>query len=202
MHSGGASASPELRREHAAASGDQRRYLPRGMAGFLRTAPSRPRAARALRARGDHGGGLRRASARSDRRRAWPRISIAPRLPARTGEAIEGVEIAITRYGGPEVLVPRRASIRAPGSGEVRLLQTAVGVNFIDIYCRRGTFDLVPPGGVPGMEAAGVVESVGPGVANVRAGDRVGLRLCAARRLCFHEDDARRSSRPPPGTHY
>src|SRR6202020_3214559 len=72
-----------------------------------------------------------------------------------------------------EVLVPRRAAIRAPGSGEVRLLQTAVGVNFIDIYCRRGTFDLVPPGGVPGMEAAGVVESVGPGVGNVRAGDRV-----------------------------
>ena len=93
--------------------------------------------------------------------------------PARTSEATEGVEIAITRYGGPEVLVPRRAAIRAPGSGEVRLLQTAVGVNFIDIYCRRGTFDLVPPGGVPGMEAAGVVESVGPGVANVRAGDRV-----------------------------
>jgi NADPH:quinone reductase len=49
----------------------------------------------------------------------------------------------------------------------------AIGVNFIDIYCRRGTFDLVPPGGVLGMEAAGVVESVGPGVGNVRVGDRV-----------------------------
>ena len=94
-------------------------------------------------------------------------------LPAQTGAAIEGVEIAVTRYGSPEVLVSRRASIRVPGPGEVRLLQTAVGVNFIDIYCRRGAFDLVPPGGVLGMEAAGVVESVGPGVGNVRAGDRV-----------------------------
>jgi NADPH2:quinone reductase len=94
-------------------------------------------------------------------------------LPAQKGAAIEGVEIAITRYGGPEVLVSRHASIRAPGPGEVRLLQTAVGVNFIDIYCRRGAFDLVPPGGVLGMEAAGVVESVGPGVGNVWSGDRV-----------------------------
>ncbi len=96
-----------------------------------------------------------------------------PWISVRTGTATDGVEIAITRYGGPEVLVQRRAPIRPPGSGEVRLLQTAVGVNFIDVYCRRGTFDLVPPGGVPGMEAAGVVESVGPGVGSVRAGDRV-----------------------------
>jgi NADPH:quinone reductase len=96
-----------------------------------------------------------------------------PSVPSRAGATTEGVEIAITRYGGPEVLVPRRASIRAPNSGEVRLLQTAVGVNFIDVYCRLGRFDLVPPGGVPGMEAAGVVESVGPGVGNVRTGDRV-----------------------------
>jgi len=96
-----------------------------------------------------------------------------PSISVRTGAATDGVEIAITRYGGPEVLVPRRAPMRTPGSGEVRLLQTAIGVNFIDVYCRRGIFDLVPPGGVPGMEAAGVVESVGPGVGNVRAGDRV-----------------------------
>ena len=79
----------------------------------------------------------------------------------------------LTRYGGPEVLEARRARIREPGAGEARIRQTAVGVNFIDVYCRRGSFDLVAPGGVPGMEAAGVVESVGPNVANVRPGDRV-----------------------------
>jgi NADPH:quinone reductase len=113
--------------------------------------------------------GLRRALTAGASPAHGDRLSVS----ARTRVAIEGVEIAVTRYGGPEVLVPRRASIRAPGSGQVRLLQTAVGVNFIDVYCRRGSFDLVPPSGVPGMEAAGVVESVGPGVANVRVGDRV-----------------------------
>jgi NADPH:quinone reductase-like Zn-dependent oxidoreductase len=87
--------------------------------------------------------------------------------------AVEGVEVAIVRYGGPEVLAPRRASIRAPGPGEARIRQTAIGVNFIDVYCRRGSFDLVAPGGVVGMEAAGVVESVGSGVVNVRPGDRI-----------------------------
>ena len=80
--------------------------------------------------------GLRRALTTGARPRRGDRTSV----PVRTGAATEGVEIAITRYGGPEVLVPRRASIRAPGSGEVRLLQTAVGVNFIDVYCRRGYF--------------------------------------------------------------
>jgi NADPH:quinone reductase len=113
--------------------------------------------------------GLRRALTGNLRDERTNRASV----PGRASAATEGVEIAITRYGGPEVLVARRASIRAPGSGEVRLLQTAVGVNFIDVYCRRGTFDLVSPGGVPGMEAAGVVESVGLGVGNVRVGDRV-----------------------------
>ena len=92
---------------------------------------------------------------------------------ARAGASIEGVEVALTRYGGPEVLVPRRASIRAPGLGEARIRQTAVGVNFIDVYCRRGAFDMVQPGGVIGMEAAGVVESVGPSVGDIHPGDRV-----------------------------
>jgi NADPH:quinone reductase-like Zn-dependent oxidoreductase len=92
-------------------------------------------------------------------------------LPASGG--IEGDEIVIARYGGPEVLELRRGVAPDPGPGEARLRQTAVGVNFIDVYCRRGSLDLVPLGGVPGMEAVGVVESVGPGVAHPRPGDRV-----------------------------
>ena len=91
----------------------------------------------------------------------------------RAGAGTEGVEIVLTRYGGPEVLETRRARIREPAAGEARIRQTAVGVNFIDIYCRRGSFDLVAPGGVLGLEAAGVVESVGPSVAGLRPGDRV-----------------------------
>jgi NADPH:quinone reductase len=85
----------------------------------------------------------------------------------------EGVEIVLTRYGGPEVLQARVARIKEPGGVEARIRQTAVGVNFIDVYCRRGSFDLVAPGGVLGMEAAGVVESVGADVTNIRPGDRV-----------------------------
>ena len=96
-----------------------------------------------------------------------------PSGAARAVGAAEGVEIALTRYGGPEVLAPRVARIRQPTAGEVRIRQTAVGVNFIDVYCRRGSFDLAPPGGVIGMEAAGVVESVGPDVSRFRPGDRV-----------------------------
>ena len=105
------------------------------------------------------------------------RLRSAPPTPAsQTTSALgaaDAVEVALRRYGGPEVLALRRARIPAPAAGEARIRQTAVGVNFIDVYCRRGSFDLVPPGGVIGMEAAGVVDSVGPNVANVRPGDRV-----------------------------
>ncbi len=59
-----------------------------------------------------------------------------------------------------------------PGPGEARILQTAVGVNFIDVYHRTGLYPLTLPAGM-GVEAAGVVETVGPGVSNVAAGDRV-----------------------------
>ena len=74
----------------------------------------------------------------------------------------------------------KRAALgsREPGPGEARIRQTAVGVNFIDVYCRRGSFDLVAPGGVLGMEAAGVVESVGRERPDFRPGDRVGY-ACA-----------------------
>jgi NADPH:quinone reductase-like Zn-dependent oxidoreductase len=95
-----------------------------------------------------------------------PASHIAPKL----GEAAVTV---ITRYGGPETLQMRGLAIPPPGPGEVRLRQTAIGVNFIDVYCRRGGFTLVPPGGVPGMEAAGVVERLGPGVTGVSPGDRI-----------------------------
>jgi NADPH:quinone reductase-like Zn-dependent oxidoreductase len=81
--------------------------------------------------------------------------------------------VVLTRYGGPDVLQLHAMKPTPPGPGEARLRQTAIGVNFIDVYCRRGSFTLVPPGGIVGMEAAGVVESVGSGVANVRPGDRV-----------------------------
>ena len=81
--------------------------------------------------------------------------------------------VVLTRYGGPETLELRGFALQPPGPGEAQLRQTAIGVNFIDVYCRRGSFTLVLPGGIVGMEAAGVVESVGAGVSNLRPGERV-----------------------------
>lgn len=81
--------------------------------------------------------------------------------------------IVIHRTGGPEVLDLHEAEVGAPGPGQVRLRQTAVGVNFIDTYHRSGLYPLPRlPHGI-GMEAAGVVEAVGPGVAGLEVGQRV-----------------------------
>src|SRR5688572_7782461 len=59
-----------------------------------------------------------------------------------------------------------------PGKGEVRVRHKAIGLNFIDTYHRSGLYSVPLPSGL-GMEAAGVVEAVGPGVKGVKAGDRV-----------------------------
>jgi len=101
-----------------------------------------------------------------------------PSVPEPGASGIATTAVILTRYGGPEVLEVQKVFAADPGPGEARIRQTAVGVNFIDVYCRRGSFDLVIPPGVLGLEAAGVVESVGAGVSNVRPGDRVGY-ACA-----------------------
>jgi NADPH2:quinone reductase len=74
--------------------------------------------------------------------------------------------------GGPEAMKLEDVSLPAPGPGEVRLRQTAVGVNFIDVYHRSGVYPLPLPSGL-GTEGAGVVEAVGPSVAGLAPGDRV-----------------------------
>jgi NADPH:quinone reductase len=71
------------------------------------------------------------------------------------------------------VLHYQAVRVAAPSTGEVRIRQTAIGVNYIDIYCRTGYFDLIKLPGIPGMEAAGFIESVGPGVSEFKPGDRV-----------------------------
>jgi len=75
--------------------------------------------------------------------------------------------------GGPEVLVWEDIKVGDPGPGEVRVRHSAVGVNYIDIYHRTGLYKLTLPSGI-GMEGAGVVEAVGPGVTELKTGDRVG----------------------------
>jgi NADPH2:quinone reductase len=74
--------------------------------------------------------------------------------------------------GGPEVLTVETVAVGDPGPGEVRLRQVAVGLNFADTYFRNGTYPVSLPSGI-GVEAAGVVEAIGPGVTNVAVGDKV-----------------------------
>jgi NADPH2:quinone reductase len=82
--------------------------------------------------------------------------------------------IQVTEVGGPEVLKWVEVPTQAPGPGQVRIKQKAVGLNFIDVYYRQGTYP--PPGGFPfspGGEGAGVVDAVGEGVKGLQAGDRI-----------------------------
>lgn len=81
--------------------------------------------------------------------------------------------IIIHEHGGPEVMRFEEISVGAPGPGEVRLRQTVVGLNYIDVYQRAGVYKFDLPASI-GMEAAGVVEAVGDGVETVKVGDRVG----------------------------
>ena len=84
--------------------------------------------------------------------------------------------IRIHANGGPEVMRFEDVELPAPAAGEARVRQTAIGVNYSDVNVRRGGFYLARPSRFPlilGNEAAGVVESVGPGVAGIAAGDRV-----------------------------
>ena len=78
--------------------------------------------------------------------------------------------------GGPEVLALESAEVGEPGFGEARVRHSYVAVNFIDIYFRIGRYPLPLPNGL-GSDAIGVVEAVGPGVRDIRVGDRVGYLL-------------------------
>jgi len=79
--------------------------------------------------------------------------------------------IQITEFGGPEKLQLVELAVGEPGPGEIRIRHHACGLNFIDVYQRTGLY----PNPLPltlGMEAAGIVEAVGPGVTHLRVGDR------------------------------
>lgn len=85
--------------------------------------------------------------------------------------------IRIHETGGPEVMRWDEIEVGEPGPGQVRLRQTACGLNFIDVYMRTG---LYPVPGLPatlGMEAAGVVEAIGDGVKDLADGDRAAYAM-------------------------
>jgi NADPH2:quinone reductase len=81
--------------------------------------------------------------------------------------------IRFHRTGGPEVLSLDEVDLADPGPGEARVRHTAIGVNYLDTYHRRGVYPVSLPSGL-GTEAAGEVTSVGPGVTGFKPGDRVG----------------------------
>lgn len=81
-------------------------------------------------------------------------------------------KVIVTEFGALEKMQIVSAELPEPAVGEVQLRQTAIGLNFIDIYQRKGVYPLPLPTGL-GHEAAGVVEAVGPGVEAFKVGDRV-----------------------------
>lgn len=84
---------------------------------------------------------------------------------------MKAIEAFIEIQGGPEVIDWREVTLDKPGPGQVLLRQTAIGLNYIDIYHRDGTYPVPVPGGL-GLESAGEVIAVGEGVHGFQPGDR------------------------------
>ena len=81
-------------------------------------------------------------------------------------------KIIVRKYGGPEALEWTEEDLGTPEAGEVSIRNTAIGLNFIDVYQREGLYPIPLPF-TPGVEAAGVIETIREGVEEVTPGDRV-----------------------------
>lgn len=95
-----------------------------------------------------------------------------PAPDARVGE-MTAQAVVLREFGAADRLSYQNVAVPPPGVGEVRVRQTAIGINFIDIYIRRGEYRLVSPPAVLGMEAAGTVVDLGDDVHQFMPGDRV-----------------------------
>src|SRR5205823_14759942 len=95
------------------------------------------------------------------------RRAIQPERRAKMAHAIR-----FAKTGGPEVLEWQQVEVGKPGQGQVRIRHTAVGLNYIDTYQRSGLYPMPMPSGL-GSEAAGIIEEVGPGVGDLKPGQRV-----------------------------
>jgi NADPH:quinone reductase len=82
--------------------------------------------------------------------------------------------IRVYAYGGPEALKWEKVEVGAPGPGEVRIRQTAIGLNYIDVYARTGFYPQPSLPFIPGVEGAGIITAVGEGVKDLKVGRRVG----------------------------
>jgi NADPH2:quinone reductase len=81
--------------------------------------------------------------------------------------------IRVYEYGEPEVMRYEEVTVGEPGPGQLRVRQTAIGVNFIDIYFRSGAYKAPQLPFTPGNEGAGEVTAIGEGVTGFRVGERV-----------------------------
>src|ERR1700727_1838951 len=85
--------------------------------------------------------------------------------------------VVVRAAGGPDTLEWTGMDTAAPGPGEVRIVQRAIGVNFIDTYFRSGLYPWPSTPLIPGAEAAGEVAAVGAAVTDLKVGDRVAYTL-------------------------
>ncbi|MEO8311754.1 MAG: SRPBCC family protein [Caldimonas sp.] len=135
------------------------------------TPPGRERELREMVARDVYEAGfenLRRHLGQGGDRRAAGAAPMPAALPLPARRAV------VHRYGGPETLQPGDGEALAPGPGEVRIRQRAIGVNYLDVYLRKGWIpSMLPLPGVPGMEAVGTVVDVGANANGLLPGDRV-----------------------------
>jgi NADPH2:quinone reductase len=107
--------------------------------------------------------------------------------------------VVVHEVGGPDKLSWEDVTVPAPGPGEARLRHTAIGLNFIDCYLRTGLYKAPAMPFIPGQEGVGIVEELGPGVVDLKVGDRVGyagvggayaeVRIIPAARLIPIPDD-------------
>ena len=98
-------------------------------------------------------------------------VAVASPLPDR--EITMAEAITVREYGPSSLLKSETLEIGAPGPGELCIRQTAIGVNYHDVYVRSGLYKTLALPGVPGCEAAGEVVAIRPGVNDFQIGDRV-----------------------------
>ncbi|CAH0207795.1 2-haloacrylate reductase [Massilia sp. Bi118] len=82
-------------------------------------------------------------------------------------------QVVVRRQGGPEELKLESLALAPPAEGQVRIRQLAIGVNFLDVYHRSGTYPLPRLPAVIGAEGVGIVEALGPGVDGLQIGQRI-----------------------------
>ena len=85
---------------------------------------------------------------------------------------MKSTRVMMAKQGAPEVMAFEEVDLPAPGEGEVQLRQTAIGLNYMDVYQRSGYYPMEVPSPL-GLEAAGEIVAVGPDVTGLAAGDRV-----------------------------